>query len=181
MSTAKAVEITKMDANPSKMVEAASHTGKLRVSKDTIAALTTDLEANDILMMCQVPANAKIHSIKIYNDDLDTDATPAMTANVGIYNGPDTFTDGSTQYATDAVIDLDAYGTVITTLQAANTAGVELRFETFNINTISNFVWEDAGLSADPKVNLRIAVTIGTVAATPAAGDITMVVEYSVN
>ena len=42
-------------------------------------------------------------------------------------------------------------------------------------------VWEDGGLTSDPGRMLRIALTIETVAATAAAGDITMVVEYIIN
>ena len=69
----------------------------------------------------------------------------------------------------------------MTTLQAANTSGVEVRYETLGIETVGNFMWEDAGLTSDPGRMLRIALTIETVAATAAAGDITMVVEYIVN
>ena len=81
-------------------------------------------------------------------------------------------------HAAGAVIDEDCYATAITTLQAANTAGVEVAFEARNVNAIANFAWEDGGLSEDPKVPLRIALTISNVAATAAAGDITMVVTY---
>ncbi len=180
MSTAKAVEITKMDASPSKMVDAGSHTGKKRVSMDTIAALTTDLEAADIIMMNQVPGNAKLNSCKLYNDDLD--ASTGIVLDVGFYNGPDQFTDSDgTVYAPGALIDIDAIGTLLTVGQGAVTAGTELRFETLNINTVNQKVWELAGLGQDPKVNLRIAITVQTVATTPQAGDISMVSEYIVN
>jgi len=66
-------------------------------------------------------------------------------------------------------------------LRAAVTAGTEFRFETMNINTIANYVWEDGGLTSDPGVPLRIALTIETVASSAAAGDISMVVQYVVN
>ena len=69
----------------------------------------------------------------------------------------------------------------MTVLQAAVTAGTEVRYETLGIETVGNFMWEDAGLTSDPGRMRRIALTIETVAATAAAGDITMVVEYIVN
>ena len=90
-----------------------------------------------------------------------------MAANVGLY------------YASSGVvIDEDCYASAITTLQAANTAGVEVAFEAKNVNAIANHAWEDGGLSEDPGVPLRIALTMSNVAATAAAGDITMVVTY---
>jgi hypothetical protein len=91
-------------------------------------------------------------------------------------------TDGSaTAYAAEGVIDRNCYGTVMTVLQGAVTAGTEVRYETLGIETVGNFMWEDGGLTSDPGRMLRIALTIETVAATAAAGDITMVVEYIVN
>ena len=68
-----------------------------------------------------------------------------------------------------------------TVLQAAVTAGTEFRYETLNINGVANYMWQDCGLSADPQVQLWIALTIETVAATADAGDVTMVVEYIVS
>ena len=39
--------------------------------------------------------------------------------------------------------------------------GTEVAFEARNVNAIANFVWEDAGLSSDPGVPLRIAANYG--------------------
>ena len=184
MATAKGVEITNLDATPRTTLEAASGGGKLRVFMDTIAAGTGDLDNNDIIMLAQVPSNAKLASIRIYNDDLDSGGSPALATNVGLYNGQTKFTDtdsSSTSYAAAAVLDEDCYATAITTLQAANTSGVELAYEARNINAVANFVWEDGGLSSDPGVPLRVAFTISTAAATAAAGDITTVVTYVVD
>jgi hypothetical protein len=45
---------------------------------------------------------------------------------------------------------------------------------------MANFVWEDGGLSEDPKVPLRIAVTMSATG-TAIAGDITIVVKYTID
>jgi len=182
MATAKGIEITKLDATPRGLMEAGSGTGKLRVFMDTIAAATTDIDDDDVIMLAEVPSNSKIISIKLYNDDLDGGS--GLVTDIGLYNGGTKFndTDGSaTAYAAEQVIDRDCYGTLSTDLRAAVTAGTEFRFETMNINTIANFVWEDGGLTSDPGVPLRVALTIETVAGSAAAGDITMVVQYVVN
>ena len=182
MATAKGIEITKLDATPRGLMEAGSGTGKVRVFMDTIAALTTNIDDDDVIMLAEVPSNSKIISIKLYNDDLDGGS--GLVTDIGLYNGGTKFTDtdgSATVYAAEALIDRDCYGTLSTDLRAAVTAGTEFRFETLNINTIANFVWEDGGLTSDPGVPLRIALTIETVAGSAAAGDITMVVQYVVN
>jgi len=184
MGTTYSTEITNFRASPQVKVSPGSATGKVRVWSDTIAVGTGDIDDNDIVVMASIPGNAKIKSIKLYNDDLDSGGSPALVTDVGIYNGPAAFVDtdsSATSYAAGAVIDRDCYGTVSTVLQAAVTAGTEFRYETLNINTVGNFMWEDAGLTSDPRANLFVALTIETVAATAAAGDITMVVEYIVN
>jgi len=184
MATAYSTELTSYEATPQVMVSPASAGGKVRVWSDTIAAATTDIDDDDIIMMAEIPSNAKIKSIMLYNDDLDSNGSPALVTDVGVYNGNVKFndTDGSaTAYAAEGVIDRDCYGTVSTVLQGAVTAGTEFRYETLGIETVGNFMWEDGGLTSDPGKMLRIALTIETVAATAAAGDITMVVEYIVN
>jgi len=184
MATTKSIEITNLDTTPRTITEAGSVHGKMRVFADTIAAGTGDIDNDDVIMMAEIPSNAKVMSIKLYNDDLDSNGSPTLAANVGLYVGTTKFTDtdgSSTAYAASAVIDEDCYASAVTTLQAANTAGVEVAFEARNVNAIANYAWEDGGLTSDPKVPLRIALTMSTVAATAAAGDISMVVTYVVD
>ena len=177
METTKSVEITNLDATPRTTLEAASAGGKLRVWMDTYAASTGDLDDDDIVVMAQVPSNAKIVSLMIYNDDLNSGSG---THNVGLYNGPQAYTISGTQTDAAAVIDEDCYVTDSTAFRAAVTEPVELLAETRDINAIAQFVWEDGGLAEDPKVPLRIAVTMSATG-TAVAGDITMVVQYVVD
>jgi len=180
MATVKSVEITKLDATPRTTLEAASAGGKLRVWMDTIAADAGDLDDDDIIILGQVPSNAKIVSLMIYNDDLNSGSG---TFNVGLYNGPQAYTISGTTTDAEAVIDEDCYATNSDAFQAATTVTTgteELITDTRNINAIANFVWEDGGLSEDPKVPLRIAITMSATG-TAVAGDITMVVQYVVD
>ena len=175
MATAKGVEITNLDTTPRTLLESGSGGGTVKVFMDTIAAGTGDIDDNDIILLAEVPSNAKILSIKIFNDDLDSGGSPALATDVGVYMGPIK----TSSYAANAVIDRDCYATASAVLQAAVLTGTEVAFEVRNVNAIANFVWEDAGLSSDPGVPLRIALTMETAAATAAAGDITMQVTYS--
>ena len=171
MATAKGVEITRLDTTPRTLLEKGS-VGTVKVFMDTIAAGTGDIDDNDIILLAEVPSNAKILSIKIFNDDLDSGS--GLATDVGVYNGPIK----TSSYAANAVIDRDCYATASGVLASAVLTGTEVAFEVRNVNAISNFVWEDAGLSSDPGVPLRIALTIETVAGTAVAGDITMQVTY---
>lgn len=108
MATTKSVEITNLDATPRTTLEAASAGGKLRVWMDTYAAGTGDLDDDDIIILGQVPSNAKIVSLMIYNDDLNSGSG---THNVGLYNGPQAYTISGTTTAANAVIDEDCYVT----------------------------------------------------------------------
>ena len=177
MATVKSVEITKLDNTPRDTLEAASAGGKLRVWMDTIAVGTGDLDDDDVIILGQVPSNAKIVSLRIYNDDLNSGAS---TFNVGLYNGPQAYTISGTTTAAAAVIDEDCYVTDSQAFRAAVKEPVELLAETRDINAMANFVWEDGGLSEDPKVPLRIAVTMSATG-TAIAGDITIVVKYTID
>jgi hypothetical protein len=120
MATAKTVEVTNLDTTPRTLLEAGSGHGKMRVFMDTIAAGTGDIDNDDVIMFAEVPSNAKIVSIKVFNDDLDSNGSPTLATNVGLYNGQTKFTDtdgSSTSYAAAAVIDEDCYASAITTLQ----------------------------------------------------------------
>lgn len=178
MTETKSVNITTIDSGDK--VEAGSVYGKKRIFMDTVAVTGTDFDADgDTVVLAEVPPNAKIQSIVLYNDDLDSGADSAP--NVGIYNGNTKFTksDG-TDVAADALIDEDAYASAITTLQSANTTGVEVSFEARDINKINNYVWEDAGLSQAPSVPLRIVLTQTAAVAGAQTGDISIAVTYAV-
>jgi len=179
MATAKSVEITNLDTVPRTTIEPPNQ-GGVKVWMDTIAAATTDIDDDDILLMAELPSECKVLSIKIFNDDLDSNGSPTLATDVGIYNGGTAYTIAGTKTEADAVIDRDAYASASAVLQAAVLTGTEVRFEAANVNAIANYMWEDAGLASDPRVPLRIALTMSTVAATAVAGDVTVVVTYVV-
>lgn len=141
--------------------------GRPLVAKGTAALLVGEVADNNIVRLARLRSSDSIKSIKLYNDELDTHATPTLTANVGLYK-----TDGT-------VVDEDCYGTLITEFQAANVAGSDITFETRNITAIGNELWQDGGgVSEDPEVEYDLCITFSASAATAAAGDISFVIEY---
>lgn len=166
-STVKSAQITGFDSVPVTVVPSGKQ-GAAKVSyQATIEAATTSLdEVGDIIKMVRVPANLRITKVMIYNDDLDSNGTPTLAADVGFYNA-----------STGAVKDADGLASAITTLQAANTSGVNVAWEAHDIADLGKTAWELAGYTSDPGVKLDIAFTITTQAATAAAGTISMEVE----
>jgi hypothetical protein len=163
-STVKSTAISDAEAVPVTLAAGGTRGNKARVFTATIEAATTSLdEVGDVIKMLRVPSRLRIQSVVIFNDDLDSHATPTLAADVGIFNA-----------ATGTVKDADALASAITTLQAANTAGVEIMFEAHDIADIGKTAWELAGYTTDPGVELDIGLTITTQAATAAAGTISM-------
>lgn len=180
MATAKSDILTLVDALPKGQVSGKDVRGDVKIARAVFEAATTDIDDNDVILMARVPMDAKIHSIKLFNDDLDTNGTPTLAANVGLYYGADGKLADGTAFSKGDVIDEDCYATAIATLQAANTTGVELAFEARDIALAGQEVFEDGGLGSNkPNINeADLAITISNVGATAAAGTIVMIVEY---
>lgn len=182
MAIAYSSIIQGLDANPRTVTDVANLGGELRIAASTIEVATGDIDNNDIIMFTELPSGGKVHSIRLFNDDLDSNASPTLTANIGLYAGQRfTDTDSSfTVYQKDAVLDEDCYASAITALQDPNTEGSEFVYEVRDIANIGNAIWQDAGLTSDPRIPLRLAITISNAAATAAAGTITLRCMYSI-
>ena len=165
MSNANSDLVTNFVAVPQVLNPAQQLQGVKRIAQGTIALVAGDLGANDTVMLAPIPSNASITSIKLFNDDLDSGST--NTADVGLYT------------TALAVVDADAYASVITSLRSAVTTGTEVAFEARDINKMGQKVWQDAGLSSDPA--LTYFVGIGFPAAGNTAGDLSFIIEYVVS
>lgn len=181
MAITKGVNATAIDTDdPFEFFTPGNVGGKVHVSMDSRACASGDLNADgDAVILCQVPSNARIVSIQLVNDDLDTGSDSAV--NVGIYNGNEAFNDtdaSATLYAADAIIDEDCFAGSATDLRSTN-SGTEIGFRTAaRKNAPLTTVWEDAGLTSDPGVPLRVALTQTTTVSGAQAGDIAMIVQY---
>ena len=165
MSNANSDLVTNFVAVPQVLNPAQQLQGVKRIAQGTIALVAGDLGANDTVMLAPIPSNASITSIKLFNDALDSGTT--NTADVGLYT------------TALAVVDADAYASVITSLRSAVTTGTEVAFEARDINKMGQKVWQDAGLSSDPA--LTYFVGIGFPAAGNTAGDLSFIIEYVVS
>lgn len=124
---------------------------------------------NDVIVLCEIPVDAVIPSIRLWADDLGTTGQ----LNLGFYPGNlpvSTLTDAK-------AVDEDAIGTLID-VNAAALANVEVRFETKDLSTIYQKAWELAGLSARPSYNTFL-VALTAAQATTAAGGLAIAVYYT--
>ena len=159
--------VTNFLADPHAMNPVHQLGGRMRIASGTIALAAGDLSASDTVMLCPLPTNASVVSIKLCNDDLDSGST--NTCDVGLYSA-----DGEV-----TAIDDDAYASAITDLRAAVTTGTEVAFEARNVNLMGQKVWQDAGDSADPGGYYLIGLIFD--AAGDAAGDLSWLITYVVD
>jgi hypothetical protein len=167
MANVNSAEVTNFLAEPPVVNSAVNIHGKMRVACGTKALAAGDLSAGDTVMLCMVPTNASVLSIKLFNDDLDSGTT--LTVNIGLYTA-----DGNV-----TAKDVDCYASADTTARAAVLVGTELAFEARNINLMGQKVWEDAGDSSDPGGHYLIGFESD--AAGDTAGDISWIVTYVVD
>lgn len=136
--------------------------GRVRKASATYAAPGA-IALNDTVRMVRVPVSATISSVKFASDDLGT----VGTLDIGLY---EVGNDG-------AAVDATAFAATIDVNSAA-VALTEYRFSALGIETVNQKAWELAGLSAEPAYGF-FDIVLTASAATDAAGDVSIIVEYT--
>ena len=176
-STVKSENVTNIEATPIVVLDKKKGEIKTIIDQDAIATTSID-EVNDVMLFAPIPSNSVILDVLLLNDDLDSNGSPALAVNVGLYYsgiGEKQIKNGNTS---GTVIDADCFASAATTLQAANTTWTSVRFEADDIVDVKKEAWEVAGLTTDPGGILYVGLIVTTVAATAAAGDIVVRVDY---
>ncbi len=156
--------------------------GRMKSCIDEMAFGTNNTTL-DIKQLCVLPSGARITGLKLFNDRLDSDGSPLLTLDVGIANGPTQFVDGSTTYAANATISATVFesaglatpvsSATLTTALNGTSLGTAVA-----VANRQKRVWDLCGLAADPKVMFTILVRVQHIAATSAAGNIAIQVDY---
>lgn len=161
--------------------------GREVCAMDYHAYTAAELEAADVLITAiEVPSNAIVTEIALYNDDLDSNATPTLATDIGLAAGQDftSVTSGAkTKHTEDDVLDADLFVDGSTTLQAATTSFTVQAFDsvTAGPDDIYKAAWELLGYDKDPGVNFRLCITQAAAAATAAAGDVVIKCKFKVD
>ena len=174
-SVVSSTQVTNALATPPTYVDIAqSGNGRNSTIMGTIEVATTSIDdVGDIVVLAEVRGSDRIRSIRVFNDDLDAHATPTLAVDVGLYKSVTAAGTGAT------VVDADAYASAITTLQAANSSGVEVMCEARDIAKIGKAdqtVAVDGGESAHDDKRY-IAMTVTATAATAAAGTVSFIID----
>ena len=144
--------------------------------------VTSNPADNDVLMMLDIPSNAKLFALTLFNEDIGT----GSSADFGIYSSL-TFFDTDTLktiYVKDAPININAFDT------ASGSLNVELldfhsdkRFEAAGSSTdltrVGDAMWQLADLDSDPHLDLRIGIALPTNWSIFTGGFISLIAKYS--
>lgn len=170
-STVKSTQVAGFDLVPVSLVQGSKQGNKNRTYFGTAAIATTSLDdIGDVVLLARVPTKLRPTSMTLYNTDLDTGGTSGAIS-VGAYKSSDS-----------SAISAACFSTTITTLTAANTAGVNVLFGTTGqVANVGKTVWEMAGLSSDPGGTIDIGFSITTAMTTPAAGTAALIIHGSLD
>lgn len=161
--------------------------GRMRMATDTESIATGELEAADSTIFdIIVPSNAIHMGVEVYNDDLDSNGSPTLTLDVGLFAGEDftsTTSSTDTKHTKDGILDVDLLVDGSTALQAATTNWTSLAPDgtTAGPEDANKPYWELLGYDSDPKTVFRVGATFAAAAATAAAGDLSIRVTYLVD
>lgn len=153
--------------------------GRVKTIVDSATVATTSLdETGDIVLFGPIPSNAVILGVKVVNADLDSNGTPALTVDWGLYYSGIGGNQAFTGKTIGTVIDADVFEAADTALQAAVKVPDDKRLVTDAVGDIVKEAWEAGGLSSDPGGLFLVGMTVVTAAGTAAAGDVVVRIEY---
>lgn len=162
--TLKSTAITNREAVPPVLNTAgAGAAGILREVMSSLQTVTASLTTTSIIRMVEVPSNAVISQVMLYNA-----AQASGAVDVGVYrvNKDGGAVVNSTLFATAVDISAAIDGTDITNESTSNT-----------IAKRTQPLWQAAGLATDPGGTLDIALTVAT-SVTTGTGAIALKVRY---
>lgn len=136
MATKKSTAITNRDASPAVLNNPSLEHGDLKEATGYLESETTDSNG-DILLICQVPSNARVSQVLMSCDDSGT--TGAY--NVGVY---ETTENGG------AAVDADLFASAQVATTALSNEDITHESGQYTIEEATQPLWEALGLSEDP-------------------------------
>lgn len=173
--TVKSENITNLETLPGSFLD--RKVGVIKTVIDQRAVATADInEVGDVILFGPLPSNAILLDVEVMCDDLDSNGTPTLAHDVGLfYSG---IGSGQRTQTSGTVISAGCIGTAVNIAQAARTSFFSVGYEARDIINIKKEAWEVAGLTSDPGGFLYVGLTATAAAATAAAGDIVMKITY---
>lgn len=154
--------LSSVDTANKLLAENVTNGGKLKFVRDTVEVAAGD-DDGSIYRLARIPSNAVIKEITINHDAI----TGGSDYDVGFYDIPDT--------NSGAVIDKDNLADGLDLSSGTSKDGLA----SVDAASLASKAWSLAGLSADPRKLVDVALTANTVGT--AAGTITMTLVYALN
>ena len=170
-SQLKSTMITNRDANPKVLSDVYLGGGGLKAAEGFVTTGAQDNTASRYIML-SIPSNARVESVKLQTQALGTSAS----LDVGV-NYPETIPLGSGLSASSAGAVINT--TCFASAQACSNAlaATELVGANVAINAQEKQLWDLAGLTSDPGLNLDIVIQVH--AATSLAGYVGLKATYT--
>lgn len=163
--TLKGVEISNREATPRVLNKPGLGEGAVeKTAYGYLASVPASLSITSVIRLVSIPSNAIITGLY-----LQSAAQTAGKFDVGLYR---TNGDGG------AVVDQDFFATAVDCASAVVITDVLNESGTNTIAKQSQPIWQAAGMSADPKSQLDIALTVVTTDVTTGTGAISLRVKY---
>lgn len=160
----KSAAITNRDAAPQTVNDRRLSGGDLKESVATIEAGAGDTSSK--YRMIQIPSHARVSEIQLFSDDVGASGA----VDIGLY---DTTQNGG------AVVDQDFFASAVDVNTAALNGSIvtyEAGLSTNQIDDIEKKLWQQLGLTEDPKKSYDIVLTPSTALAT--GGTLSLRVRY---
>lgn len=163
--TLKGTAITNREATPRVLNDPGLGDGAtVKCAVGYLASVTASLSATSVIRLVTIPSNAVVMRV-----ELSSGAQTAGAFNCGIYR---TNADGG------AAVDDDLFASAVSCAAAVVNSDITNESTNYTIAKQSQQIWEAAGLSADPKGMLDVALTCNTTDVTTGTGAIGVRVWY---
>jgi len=171
--------VTNMVATPPTLNPVGKLGGRVRVAMDSFEVVAADIDASgDTLVLARLPEDARILSIKMLTDDLDSGTDVAW--DVGLYEA------GTTSAAPGTVIDANRYASAKTNaLLSGSNALTEVYGEstddTDSVDEYGNELYSHANETRGTRTHYDIVATQTATATGAAAGTIAFSIQYTID
>lgn len=163
--TVKSGPITNRDSSPRVLNNSDVEGGRMVESVGTVEVTSGD-SIGSTFLMCQIPSNARVSDILVSSDDIGT----GTAGDIGLYQ---TTANGS------AVVDADFFASALSLSGGALLQSIaQHESAVFGVEDLEKTVWEALGLSADPKRNYDVVLTL--TAAADASGTFSLHCRYCI-
>ncbi len=170
--------------NAGNRVDAGTIRGNI-LSSTAVVNILVEPSVSDVFLYTDLPSNSRPQQLLFRNDDMDN-PTNTVAVDIGIYASADfKLADGTTFLQNDVIL-VDAFGKDENSFfQDNRMVGEDFRFSTVGANSntgLSNaqdYLWELAGLTSDPGVDLRIGIKITGAFTDFVAGTSLLIAQYT--